>query len=60
MFWVLTASNGDTLCLSFDRYCLPVGPKAQLLGIESAHSMLARSRDVRYGKLGNYMVVIGA
>ena len=56
MFWVLTASNGDTCWLSFDRYCLLVGSKAKLIGIESDHSTLVGYRDVRYSKLGNSLV----
>ena len=56
IFWVLTASNGDTFWLSFGRYCLPVGPKAKLIGIESDHSTLVGYRDVRYSKLGISLV----
>ena len=56
IFGVLTATNGDTFWLSFDRYYLLVGPEAKLMGIESDHSTLVGYRDVRYGKLGVSLV----
>ena len=55
-FWVLTASNGDTFWLSFDRYCLLVGPKAKLIGTESDIPTLFGYSGVGYSKLGNSLV----
>ena len=56
IFGVMTSSKGHTCWLSFNRYCLLVGPKAKLVDIESAYFALIGSRDVRYGQLGSSRV----
>ena len=42
--------------LSFDRYCLHVGPRAKLLDIESAYFAFVGSRDMRCGQMGSSRV----
>jgi hypothetical protein len=55
-FLGLTISKVHTCWLFFDHYCLLIGPKAKLLGIQSTYFALAGSREMFYGRMGSTRV----